>query len=92
MPFFSKLFGAAKPAPTKGAAQLHKDFRITPEPIPEDGGFRVAAVIEKDVAGQSKSHLMVRADTATTLEEAQEISLFKAQIFIDQMGEKIFDS
>ncbi len=54
------------------------------------GGFRVAARIEKDIAGETKTHHMVRADTCDTLDTALEVTTNKAKLLIDQQGNAIF--
>jgi len=89
MPFLSRLFGKSA-APAAPAPALHKGCRIFPDPIKAAGGFRVAARIEKDVAGEVKVHQLVRADTFGSLEEAQATSLAKAMLAIDQLGDDLF--
>jgi len=89
MSIFSKLFGASKPKP-QAEPELHNTYRIYAEPQSEQGGFRVAARIEKDVDGEVKTHLMIRADKCQSMEEAMTTSVRKAKILIDQQGELIF--
>ena len=89
MPFFSRLFGKSA-APAAPEPVLHKGCRIFPEPVKAAGGFRVAARIEKDIAGTIKLHHLVRADTFATLEEAQATSLTKSMQAIDQLGDDLF--
>lgn len=88
MSILSKLFGG-KPKP-QAEPVLHNDFRIFPEPQSEQGGFRVAARIEKDINGETKTHQMIRADKCQSMEEAAETTLFKARLLIDQQGDSIF--
>jgi hypothetical protein len=88
MSIFSKLFGS-KPAP-KIEPVLHNDYRIFVDPQSEQGGFRVAAMIERDIEGEIKTHQMIRADKCQSKEEAAETSLFKAKMLIDQQGDSIF--
>ncbi len=93
MSLLSKLFGAGRSEPkTKPAPQPedYKGFLIFPDPIADTGGFRIAARIEKEVGGELKTHKMIRADTVQSEDEAKKMSLRKAQIFIDQMGEGVF--
>ena len=91
MPFWSRLFGG-KPAeePASAPAEEHKGFRITPKPIREGGQYRVAARIEKDVAGNLRVHELVRADSIASLDEARALSLAKARQVIDEQGEGLF--
>ena len=54
------------------------------------GGYRVTARIEKDIAGQTKAHLLQRADTCSSLQEATELSIAKSRQAIDQLGDALF--
>ena len=90
MSLLSRLFGKSAPEAKAAEPILYKSCRIYPEPQKVPGGFRVAARIEKDFGGQTKTHSLVRADTCTTLEEATDISVGKARLVIDQLGDTIF--
>lgn len=96
MSLFSKLFGgapkpAAAPKPTEKPELYGNDYRIFPEPMKAESGYRIAARIEKDFGGETRAHMMIRADTMSDIDDARRESLRKAQIFIDQMGDAIFD-
>ena len=64
MSFFRKLFGggessgggAAKPV----AETTHKGYQILSTPIPEDGQFRVCALIRKEIEGEMREHKLIR--------------------------------
>lgn len=88
MPFLSRLFGRSAPAAPEPV--LYKDCRITPSPIKEAGGWRVAARIEKDLDGVVRVHQLIRADVHAGLESATEASLEKARQAIDQIGDGLF--
>ena len=88
MSLLSRLF--SKPSPKAPDPILHKDCRIFAQPVAASGGHRVAARIEKDVAGQTKTHLLQRADTCTSLQEATDLSIAKARQAIDQLGDALF--
>ncbi len=94
MPFWSRLFGGGRgSAPAEepvGASEEHKGFRITPKPIREGGHYRVAARIEKEVAGTLRVHDLVRADTVASPDEARALSLAKARQVIDEQGDGLF--
>lgn len=93
MSLLSKLFGAGRSAPKAKPEPQPEDyngFRIFPDPIRDEGGFRIAARIEKEVDGELKTHQMIRADTTQSEDEARRMSLRKAQAFIDQMGIGVF--
>ena len=88
MSIFSKLFGGGgKPAKEP---EIYKDFRIFPEPQSASGGYRLAARIEKEIAGETKTHHLLRADQIQSLEEAEAFSIRKAKQLIDEQGERIF--
>ncbi len=89
MSIFSKLFGGGKPKPQAEPIH-HNDCLIYPEPQSEQGGFRVAARIEKDFDGETKTHQLIRADKCQSMEEAVETSSLKAKMLIDQQGDSIF--
>lgn len=90
MPFWSRLLGRASAEPPPSAFEEHKGFRITPKPIREGSHFRVAARIEKEVAGSLRVHELVRADTATSPDEARALSVAKARQMIDERGDGLF--
>ena len=89
MNFFSRLFGKPGPAVAPEAI-LHKDCRIIPVPIKDGGTYRISARIEKDFGPETKTHTLIRADTRTTLDEANEASIAKAMQAIDQLGDTLF--
>lgn len=90
MPFWSRLFGAKPAEEPASASEEHKGFRITPKPIREGGQYRIAARIEKEVAGVPRIHDLVRADTVASLDEARVLSVSKARQMIDEQGDRLF--
>lgn len=89
--FLSRLLGkSAATSPAAPEPILHNDFRIFPDPIKEGSTFRIAARIEKTIAGEVKTHQLIRADTRATLDEATEASVTKAKQAIDQLGDTLF--
>ncbi|MEN8831952.1 MAG: HlyU family transcriptional regulator [Pacificibacter sp.] len=90
MSLLSKLFGG-KAKVKDVEPELYKDFLIFPEPVSEGGAYRIAARIEKEIDGEVKVHHMKRADTGTDLDDVTQGTLTKAKIFIDQMGDRIFE-
>lgn len=88
MSLFKRLFGgnsAPDPEPER-----HEGFEIYPEPMPEDGKFRLAARIEKEVDGARKSHRLIRADMFDSREAAAQAAVLKAKVLIDERGEAVF--
>lgn len=92
MSWLSKLFGGEKSSEPTAEPIEYNGFRVTPEPIAEDGGFRICAVIEGEVGGVTKSHRLIRADVLRDPDEASEASVRKAKQMIDQMGVKLFEA
>ncbi len=90
MSLFSKLFGGGG-APKAPEPIEHEGFRIFVEPIKEGSGYRLAARIEKEVGGATKSHHLVRADVFNSEDEARQFSLAKAKQLIDQLGDGLFN-
>jgi hypothetical protein len=91
MPLWSRFFGDKQAkAPASAPSEEHKGFRITPKPIHEGGQYRIAARIEKEVAGVPRVHDLVRADTVASPDEARALSLAKARQVIDEQGERLF--
>jgi hypothetical protein len=88
MSLLSRLF--AKPAPKTPDPILHKSCRIFAQPIKEGSTYRIAARIEKEFDGHLRTHLLIRADTCTSEEEAVTTSVSKAKQAIDQLGDAIF--
>lgn len=88
MSLLARLFGKATPKAPEPV--LHKDCRIFPEPQKAPGGFRVAARIEKDFDGITKTHNLIRSDIHAGQDDAVEASIAKAKLAIDQLGDTIF--
>ncbi|MGR5236053.1 HlyU domain-containing protein [Vibrio alfacsensis] len=93
MGFFSRLFGGSeKTAVVKTVEPVeYKGFLIYQESMAEGGQYRIAGRIEKNVEGEVKTHRFIRSDLLGSEQDANELMLRKSQMFIDQMGEKIFD-
>jgi hypothetical protein len=88
---FSRLFGGKKPdQPAQVEPIEYKGFLIYQEAISENGQFRIAGRITKDIGGEVKTHRFIRSDVLPSQSDADEFMLKKAQMFIDQMGDSIF--
>ncbi|MBN9676509.1 MULTISPECIES: HlyU family transcriptional regulator [Salipiger] len=91
MSLLSRLFGGGGPKPEPKAETIdYNGFRITPEPMPAEGQFRIAALIEAEVDGEMKTHHLVRADVIRDREEAEQASIRKAKQMIDEQGARLF--
>lgn len=89
MSLLSRLFGGSK-APAEAESETYEGFQITPTPVKESGGYRIAARIEKEVGGEMKVHEMIRADTYADPDTAKDAALAKARQVIDFEGDRIF--
>lgn len=90
---FSMFSGGAKPSSAPAAEaepQLYGECRIYATPMREGQQFRLAGRIEKDVAGQVLTRTFVRADMFTSMDDAVEYTVRKAQQIIDQNGPSLF--
>ena len=92
MSLFSRLFGGGGREPTKTevTAVEYCDCRIYPDPIKEGSQHRVAARIEKDIDGETRTHQLIRADTIAERDVAVEASVSKAKQVIDEQGDRLF--
>jgi hypothetical protein len=92
MSFLKRLFGGGGNDGTADApTEDYEGYRITATPIAEGQTFRVAATIEKEVAGEIRQHKLVRADTVQGREAAEAACFRKAKQVIDEQGDRIFD-
>ena len=88
--FIKRIFSSEEKV--KGIpSTLYNDFEIRPQPVHDSNGWRVSGTIVKEVDGILKEHEFVRADSCADQESAVALTLRKAQQFIDEQGERIFD-
>ncbi|SCZ64359.1 hypothetical protein SAMN04488118_105229 [Epibacterium ulvae] len=90
MSLFSKLFGGGAKAKSEPTAETYEGFQIFVEPQKSGQGYCVGARVEKEINGELKSHMMIRADNFQAKETADEVSLLKAKKLIDEQGDSIF--
>ncbi|ADZ92607.1 HlyU family transcriptional regulator [Marinomonas mediterranea] len=69
----------------------YNGFSITPAPISEGGQFRVAASISKGEGESQKNHKFIRSDLVPGRDQCLELTIRKAKITIDQLGDRLFD-
>jgi len=89
MSFLKKLFGGGQPQAAQGVD--HAGFTIFAQPQRDGSVYRIAARIERDVDGTTKTHQMIRADTLQDESDAKAASVAKAKQIIDEQGLRIFD-
>jgi hypothetical protein len=92
MSFLKRLFGGGAPAREAPRADPveHRGFMIVPTPYEVDGQWQVCGEISREADGETQNHRFIRADRASSREDAVEMTLRKARQTIDQMGERIF--
>lgn len=90
MSLLSRLFGAKKTESPSAPSQEYQGFRITPTPMKEAGGYRLSAMIEKEVDGTLQQHHLIRADTISVFDDCVEAAVAKAKQMIDEQGTRIF--
>ena len=92
MGLFSKLFGS-KSSEKKAEVKPfeYKGFLVYQEAQNEGGQYRIAGRITKEINGEIKTHRFIRSDLLGSEQDANDIMLNKAKMFIDQMGDSIFD-
>jgi hypothetical protein len=89
--FFKSLFGSEN---SKGSSQAeaieYNGFSIQPTPKNVSNGWSTEAMITREIDGETQTHHFIRADTTASQDGAIELTISKAKITIDQLGEKIF--
>lgn len=90
MSLLSRLFGGGVKKDDTPPEDYH-GFRITPDPMPVDGQYRLAARVETNVDGKILTHHLIRADLFRDKKAAAEASVDKARMLIDQQGVRLFN-
>ncbi|RXJ74669.1 transcriptional regulator [Veronia nyctiphanis] len=90
MSFFSWLFGE-KEQKTEVEPTEYKGFLIYSEPKSEGGQYRINGRICKETDGELKIHHFIRSDILPAENTATELMINKAKMYIDQMGESMFN-
>lgn len=91
MGLFSRLFGGAKEQPKVEVEPVeYKGYLIYQEALSEGGQYRIAGRITKQFGDETKTHRFIRSDVLPSENDANEFMLKKAQMFVDQMGDNIF--
>lgn len=92
MSFFAKLFGRGKAEPKKTAAEpvSHEGYEIIADPKAEGQQFRLSGLVTREIDGERKEHLLIRADLFSSRDEACEATIRKAKQVIKEQGDGIF--
>ncbi|MFD1382144.1 HlyU family transcriptional regulator [Rhodanobacter aciditrophus] len=88
----SKIFsGSPSSASTPAADPIeYNGFTILPTPQSDQGQYRVCAQITKGAGEDVKTHHFIRSDLVANKDECVELTIRKAKLTIDQMGDQIF--
>ncbi|WP_297482910.1 HlyU family transcriptional regulator [uncultured Photobacterium sp.] len=90
MGLFSWLFGKKATTETTIEPIEYNGYLIYPEPQKEGGQFRIAGRICKQINDTIQTHYFIRSDILPSRVDAETFMLKKAQMFIDQTGERMF--
>lgn len=94
MGFLSRLFGKKEDNQTSSAPEVepleYKGYLIYPESISEQGQYRIAGRICKEVDNDLKTHRFIRSDLLASLDSANELMITKSKMCIDQQGDGLF--
>jgi hypothetical protein len=90
----NKLFGSKNGSKPEQPEEVfeYKGFDILPTPSKIGSGWSTAATISKTSDGETRTHYFIRADTTSTRDAAVELTINKAKMCIDQIGDQMFNS
>jgi len=93
--FLKRFFSETETQPVDSAPSVepehYQGYLIFVMPIEEAGQYRVAGSIEKPVAGEDNlTHKFIRSDVCMSKQQAEQITLQKCKLFIDQIGDDMF--
>ncbi|CEO40830.1 transcriptional regulator [Photobacterium kishitanii] len=91
MGLFSWLFGNKETTETVVIEPIeYNGYLIYPDPQKEGGQFRIAGRICKKIDDTTQTHHFIRSDLLPSKSDAEAFMIKKAQMFIDQTGERMF--
>ncbi|WP_439834390.1 HlyU family transcriptional regulator [Aeromonas enteropelogenes] len=88
---FGALFGSQSPQAAEVTPTEYAGYLIYPEPMAEEGQYRLAGRITKEVDGALLTHRFIRSDLFANPADAERFMVQKAHTFIDQMGDRMFE-
>lgn len=88
----SKIFsGPANVSAAPAADPIeYNGYTILPTPQSDQGQYRVCAQITKGEGEDIKTHNFIRSDLVASKDECVDLTIRKAKLTIDQMGDQIF--
>ena len=93
MSFWKRLFGSSASGASGSFAGESREFDghvIYAEPVKDNGQWRLAGRITKEIDGATKEHKFVRADLFSSREDAVSIAFQKGELIIRQTGKSLF--
>jgi len=87
--WFKSLLSGASSEENPADPVDYKGFAIEAAPIEEDGKYRTAGYISRDLTGEMKRVKFIRSDQNSGRDAAIVHSISKAQQIIDEQGEKL---
>lgn len=88
--FIKKLFHTDQVIEPADTQFEYKGFTVLVQPRNVDGGYGVGGMISKLIDGQLYEQPFIRADSMASKEVCVEVTINKAKMTIDQMGDKLF--
>lgn len=88
---FSTLFGGQASQVAEVTPTEYAGYLIYPEPMAEGGQYRLAGRITRELDGVVQTHRFIRSDLFANPDDAERFMVQKAHIFIDQMGDRMFE-
>ncbi|TPE50327.1 transcriptional regulator [Maribrevibacterium harenarium] len=88
----SKLFSGGQESANQPSVEAveYQGFLIQPAPMKDQGQYRVAATITKGEGENLREHKFIRSDLLGSFDECVELTVRKAKLTIDQLGDNIF--
>lgn len=90
MSFFKKFFGGGGAKTAEIPAEMHEGYIIAPAPMNDGGQYRLCCEVRKEIDGEMKSHMLIRADMFASADMAAQASISKAKQMIREQGDRIF--
>ncbi len=95
MSLLKRLFGAGGNSADEDAGSAleteHEGYAIKATPQKEGGQYRLSAVISKEIDGEVREHLLIRADLFSSSDEAAQAAVRKAHQVIKEQGDRMFE-
>lgn len=94
MSFWKRLFGFGGGSGASGSfeneTREYEGHVIHAEPVKDNGQWRLAGRITREIDGETKEHKYVRADLFSSREDAVNFAFQKGELIIRQMGKSLF--